>query len=215
MAVRTLLLKLETRGRITLPARRRSPTRRRAWQPVAEPALFSEAAKTVPTGLVDLLPVSIEEISYQKSPGKKAQFVRLLAQHHYLGHRGTVGENLQYLVSDRQGNVLACVLFGAAAWQCKARDATIGWDGATRARGLAYVTNNTRFLILPWVARASSGQPSARARHAAAFQRLAAQIRTPVPLAGNLRGSEPGLGSGLGSVQNGTKIRTVSDGFTQ
>jgi len=58
---------------------------------------------------------------------------------------------MQYLVSDRQGNPLACVLFGAAAWQCRARDEHIGWDAATRARGLAYVTNNTRFLILPWV----------------------------------------------------------------
>jgi hypothetical protein len=151
MAARTLLLKLETRGWITLPARRRSPTRRHACHPVAEPDLFSEAAKKVHTGLADLQPLSIEEISYQKPPGKKAQFARLLAQHHYLSHRGTVGENMQYLVSDRQGNVLACVLFGAAAWQCKARDASIGWDAATRARGLASVTNNTRFLILPWV----------------------------------------------------------------
>ena len=58
---------------------------------------------------------------------------------------------MQYLVSDRQGNPLACILFGAAAWQCRARDEHIGWDAATRARGLSYVTNNTRFLILPWV----------------------------------------------------------------
>jgi hypothetical protein len=58
---------------------------------------------------------------------------------------------MRYLASDRLGRVLACVLFGAAAWQCKARDGEIGWDAATRARGLGYVTNNTRFLILPWV----------------------------------------------------------------
>jgi len=151
MAARTLLLKLEARGWITLPARRRSPARRRACHPGAKPDLFSLEAKTIHTELADLRPVSIVEISSQKSPGQKAQFSRLLAEHHYLGHRGTVGENMQYLVSDPQGNTLACVLFGAAAWQCKARDATIGWDAATRARGLAHVTNNTRFLILPWV----------------------------------------------------------------
>jgi len=93
----------------------------------------------------------MEEISRKKHAGKQAVFSRLLERHHYLSHRGTVGENMQYFVSDRQGNPLACVLFGAAAWQCRARDAHIGWDAAARARGLSYVTNNTRFLILPWV----------------------------------------------------------------
>jgi hypothetical protein len=62
-----------------------------------------------------------------------------------------VGENLQYLVEDRSGRPLACVLFGAAAWQCRARDQSIGWDAATRQRRLHYLANNTRFLIVPWV----------------------------------------------------------------
>lgn len=151
MAARTLLLKLEARGWITLPARRRLAVSRMRAHPTVEQDLFAEADKEIHTGIGELLPVSIEEISSQNPSGKKAPFARLLSRHHYLGHRGTVGENMQYLVSDGQGNALACVLFGAAAWQCKARDAAIGWDATTRARGLSYVTNNTRFLILPWV----------------------------------------------------------------
>jgi hypothetical protein len=156
MAARTLLLKLEDRGWIALPARRRIPSnrmKRKATMPEeATGELFAgqESAK-IRSALADLLPLSIEEISRKKHAGKQAEFSRLLEQHHYLSHRGTVGENMQYLVSDRAGNALACVLFGAAAWQCKARDQEIGWDGATRARGLSSVTNNTRFLILPWV----------------------------------------------------------------
>jgi hypothetical protein len=152
MAARTLLLKLEGRGWITLPPRRRPPVNRMARRSPVEADLFCEqASEEVCLALVELQPLGIEEISLERQAGKQAEFSRLLERHHYLGHRGTVGENMQYLVSDAQGNALACVLFGAAAWQCKARDAAIGWDATTRARGLSYVTNNTRFLILPWV----------------------------------------------------------------
>jgi hypothetical protein len=62
-----------------------------------------------------------------------------------------VGGNLQYLVEDRSGRALGCVLFGAAAWQGKARDRHIGWDAATREHRLTWVTNNTRLLLLPWI----------------------------------------------------------------
>jgi len=156
MAARTMLLKLEARGLIVLPVRRRASPNRMSRKPSAEPELledmFPEPANAeVHVALAELLPLGIEEISQKKHVGKQAVFSRLLERHHYLSHRGTVGENMQYLVSDRQGNSLACVLFGAAAWQCKARDEHIGWDAPMRERGLAYVTNNTRFLILPWV----------------------------------------------------------------
>lgn len=156
MAARTLLLKLEERGWITLPARRRAPSNRmkgKAKMPGEETGeLFArEDTAEVCCAVPELLPLSIEEISRERQAGKQAVFSRLLERHHYLSHRGTVGENMQYLVGDGQGNPLACVLFGAAAWQCRARDEHIGWNAATRARGLSYVTNNTRFLILPWV----------------------------------------------------------------
>jgi hypothetical protein len=62
-----------------------------------------------------------------------------------------VGENLQYVVRDAQNRPLACLVFGAAAWQCQDRDRFIGWTAAQRQRHLALVANNTRFLILPWV----------------------------------------------------------------
>jgi hypothetical protein len=51
----------------------------------------------------------------------------------------------------RQIKDMACLLFGAAAWKTKSRDAFIGWDATVRERNLALVANNTRFLILPWV----------------------------------------------------------------
>lgn len=83
---------------------------------------------------------------------KQAVFSGLLERHHYPGHRGTAGENLQYLVSDRQGNALACVLFGAAAWQCKARDQEVGWDAANACVG-AFVCDQQHTLSDPAMVR--------------------------------------------------------------
>jgi hypothetical protein len=73
----------------------------------------------------------------------------LLHHHHYLGYRSTVGENLQFLVCDGQGRPLACLLFGAAAWQCADRDDYLGWEPCQRAQNLHLLANNTRFLLLP------------------------------------------------------------------
>jgi hypothetical protein len=78
-------------------------------------------------------------------------FRTFLSKYHYLGYSGSVGENLKYLVFDRQGRPLACLLFGSAAWKTAPRDRYIGWDDLARRRNLALVTNNMRFLIMPWV----------------------------------------------------------------
>jgi len=82
-----------------------------------------------------------------------------LGQFHYLGFGGPVGENLQYVISDRQERRLACLVFGAAAWKCQGRDQFIGWSAEQRARNLNLIANNSRFLILPW----------ARVRHLASW----------------------------------------------
>jgi hypothetical protein len=58
---------------------------------------------------------------------------------------------MKYLVFDRKQNPLACLLFGSAAWKCAPRDDFIGWNVETRKANLHLVTNNMRFLILPWV----------------------------------------------------------------
>ena len=44
------------------------------------------------------------------------------------------------------------MLFGSAAWKCADRDAFLGWERGPRERNLQKLTNNTRFLVLPWVA---------------------------------------------------------------
>ena len=146
MATRTLLLKLEARGLIRLPERRRIPSNRMA----ARQAPRQTWDTTPVTGtLRELGPLTLREVSTDGAA--RMRFTAALAEFHYLGHRGTVGENLQYMVTDNTGRLLACLLFGSAAWKCRARDQFIGWAPERRARHLHLLTNNTRFLILPFV----------------------------------------------------------------
>ncbi len=146
MACRSLLLTLQERGWIELPARQRASVnglRNRRSVAVAHDA------SPWPTSLEALRPLRVQSVTAGSPPGRL--FQGLLQRYHYLGHRNCVGENLKYLVSDRQGRPLACLLFGSAAWRCQPRDACIGWSEPARSRGLRLLTNNTRFLILPWV----------------------------------------------------------------
>ena len=150
MAARTLLLKLELRGWIRLPPRRTAPSNRMRHKQLPEPTLAAAPAP-VTEPLKQLLPLLISECSHvDKASGQRALFDALLYQHHYLSHRSSVGENLQYLVRDALARSLACVLFGAAAWHCAARDHYIGWESSVRAQNLHLLANNTRFLVVPW-----------------------------------------------------------------
>jgi len=144
MACRSLLLKLEQRGHITLP-RRRSPGR--GCRKVSIPYVPHNTA-SIACSLSALKPVHVQLV---EDPGLLDLFQCLLSRYHYLGFRSTVGENMKYLVFDREHNPLACLLFGSAAWKCAPRDDFIGWDAETREANLKFLTNNMRFLILPWV----------------------------------------------------------------
>lgn len=146
MAARTLLLKLERAGHFRLPPRRGpSPNGHRNRFTIT----VSPPSEPIRSALRDLQPLSVSVVAPCSEDAHL--FNGLLAAEHYLGHRNTVGENLRYLVRDRHGRVVACALFGSAAWKCAARDSFLGWDRATRERNLQKLTNNTRFLILPWV----------------------------------------------------------------
>jgi len=146
MAARTLLLKLERRGFIELPARQRPSSNefRNRRVPTVE-----HVCEPIRDRLADLRPLTVSIVA--SGSANVELFNGLLAHYHYLGHRNTVGENLRYLVRDRQRRPVACALFGSAAWKCADRDAFLGWDRDARERNLQGLTNNTRFLVLPWV----------------------------------------------------------------
>ncbi len=146
MAARTLLLKLQARGLVNLPPRRRPPVPRRRAQ---RPAPSSAPPQPVQVSLTDLAPLSVEEVS--REPAGRRLLDRALREFHYLGHGGTVGENLQYCLKDRADRPLAWAVFGAPAWKCQDRDRFIGWRVEQSERHLALIANNTRLLIVPWL----------------------------------------------------------------
>lgn len=76
---------------------------------------------------------------------------RLVRAYHYLGYQKLLGHRLKYLAC-LQGRPVAALAFSAPARVLRVRDQWIGWSVAQRRAHLARVVNNSRFLILPWVA---------------------------------------------------------------
>jgi hypothetical protein len=149
-AARSFLFKLMARGLITLPPVRTEKQRVRGYAtPISTPVMAPHQPSAINASLAELTPLSLTIPAADSSEAHLCH--HYLATHHYLGFERTVGENLKYLVKDRHGRYLACMLFGAAAWKTKPRDQFIGWTDAIRSRHLSLVANNTRFLILPWV----------------------------------------------------------------
>jgi len=145
MAAYSFLLKLEKQGLITLPARKRPPVNAKRNSSIA---LVLHSTLPVTAKLKTLTPL---KVSPAEDKDTLSLFKCFLSAYHYLGFSGTVGENLKYIVYDRHDRPLACLLFGSCAWKCAPRDDFIGWDQSQRGKNLSLVTNNVRFLILPWV----------------------------------------------------------------
>lgn len=94
-----------------------------------------------PTGPLTVRPIAKEEW---------AGFRLHIEHYHYLGFSKPSGESICYaaLLGDE---LVALLVWGAAATYNAHRDRYIGWDSATRERKLLWVVNNRRFLILPWI----------------------------------------------------------------
>jgi len=148
MACRAMLLKLEQKGLICLPARQRPSNNRCSWHPGPVPVDRYPSASPIEGRLSTLKPVSIVPV---QSPEEVALFDWLLCRYHYLPYSGAVGENIKYLAFDGSARPLGCLLYGAAAWKLSIRDQFIGWSKKQREANLCYLANNLRFLILPWV----------------------------------------------------------------
>jgi len=145
ISCRDMLRELDKKGHIILPAQQ--------WIPrvVGKKSIITHLEHdTTPTDskLKDLQPLEIDIVSDVRM---LEEFKSFLDQYHYLGYDRTIGENIKYIVRTNTGTIVACLLFGSAAWTCKARDVYIGWDKKRRPAMLPFVTNNTRYLILPWV----------------------------------------------------------------
>jgi hypothetical protein len=139
-----LLLRLEERGFVELPPRLKGPKVKRK-----HPLL--------PAGLIPIpwLPVSgpLGSATLEVRPtSREERFgVRVYVErYHYLGWQAPIGEHLIH-AAFLDGELVALVLWAAAAAHVMARERFIGWDEQTRRRRLQLVANNVRFLVFPWV----------------------------------------------------------------
>ena len=140
-----LLKKLERQGVLQLPDKR--PISKST---VKKKILLTEETapgRRISCKLADLGPIKLKIIT-----GKKAGTLwkEYLTRYHYLGYRKPFGYTLRYFIESKRGR-LGCVLFSGAAKAMGARDRWIGWTSKQRLQNLAWVINNSRLLIFPWV----------------------------------------------------------------
>jgi hypothetical protein len=79
---------------------------------------------------------------------ERGQFDYRLENQHYLASAQLAGQTLRY-VAEVDGQWVALLSFSAAALHLKGREQWINWSPRQRARRLALVVNNSRFLVLP------------------------------------------------------------------
>ncbi len=143
IACRSMLRKLQDLEILTLPKPLHSGHYQRKITEVPH------ATEPICDSLSTLRPIRLVETHSHPDDNL---FCHLLNRYHYLGLRtASVGENIRYLAYDRHGRPLGCLLFGSAAWKTEPRDTYIGWEASVRKQNLSMLTNNTRFLVLPWV----------------------------------------------------------------
>jgi hypothetical protein len=144
MVCRGMMLMLHRQGLIELPPVRPTPLGlgiRRG------PVLVSVDEAPLQASLAELGPLQVRQV--RRTP-EEALFNSLLAQHHYLGYSGPVGEHLKYLVYAQELPV-ACLAWSSAPRHLGSRDRFIGWDKQARLKNIRLLAYNTRFLILPWI----------------------------------------------------------------
>ena len=107
---------------------------------------------------------------------ERTRWDTLMAEHHYLGFQGMIGESLRYVAVYRD-RWLALLGWSSAALKCKARDEWIGWTPALKLQRLPLMANNCRFLILPPCLRAKSCFPNPLPQSQALVPGLAGKLR--------------------------------------
>jgi hypothetical protein len=145
ISCRDVLRALDAVGKIVLP---RQQHKGRGGGGAERVAIMLHDMTPIVGSLSELVPLTVEVVTEKHS---LMEFKSYIEQFHYLGYDRNIGENIKYFVYDRQGRRLACLMFGSAAWSCEQRDRFIGWDRERRKTALRYMTNNSRYLIFPWV----------------------------------------------------------------
>jgi len=142
---RDLLERLERQGVLRLPEKQvpGCTVPRKSQRPASDDQPYTALSGSVEA----FTPLQVQLVTTSQ---QRQLFRDLISRYHYLGYAMPFGARLQYLVyvSRPRCQVVGCVQFSSPAWRMKVRDQWIGWDDATRQRGLQQIVNNSRFLVL-------------------------------------------------------------------
>jgi hypothetical protein len=141
---RDLLLRLEERGMIALPERMRV-ARGRTRHPLLPTNLIPVAWLPVPES-TSLFSLEVRPTTPDEHSGVRVH----LERYHYLGYQPPIGEHL-YHAAFLEGELVALLAWAAAAAHAPERERYVGWDEGSRRSRLHLITNNVRYLVLPWV----------------------------------------------------------------
>lgn len=144
MSCRVVLLRMQNDGLITLPAPRHEQNKCRPRIQIT-PATDPQPPITVPVNVLRNL--SLEVVSSRRQSDLWREYIH---RYHYLRYTPLPGAQLRY-VAVANGEIVALLGFGAAAWKTAPRDHFIGWTPIQQQKCLHLIANNARFLILPWV----------------------------------------------------------------
>ncbi len=140
-----LMEKLEAKKLIKLPVKRDLNNRK----PHKKIAITSKTDPPPPvTGQLKHLEWVDVEVVQDKE--RYALWKEYIMRYHYLQYKKPFGFFMNYFINCDRGE-LGCALFAGAANSIGMRDHWIGWTPNQRARNQAYVIQNIRFLIFPWV----------------------------------------------------------------
>lgn len=108
---------------------------------------MAEDSRIVGASGQELSSLTIGPVCFHEKPSWRS----LMNRYHYLGFGKSAGESIWY-VATLEGEWVALLSWAAAALHVGVREQWLGWDGIARKKRLHLVANNTRFLILPWMA---------------------------------------------------------------
>lgn len=142
MSCRVAMLRMHEDGLILLPP----PTR------IKRP--IKKIKFTLATGLQSPVLSPVDQLPklrfHMVTKTNSALWNEYIARYHYLGYTPLPGAQLRYFIYAGE-QIVALTGFSAAAWQTAPRDQFIGWNHEQRKKNLHLITNNARFLILPWI----------------------------------------------------------------
>lgn len=144
MSCRVAMLRMHRAGLLTLPEPRNGNGN---GHPYRRTTQATDPGLPIDLPVEQLSDLRLEVVDERRTSHLWNEYIQ---RYHYLGYQPLPGSQLRYLAIS-QGQVLALLGFGAAAWKLAPRDRWIGWSTAQRQQRLHLLINNARFLILPWI----------------------------------------------------------------